>query len=175
MISRRPALILLIALLATAPSAEASLFQGEALDKAANFLAIFILLVLPIGLVALFWMVHVIPEKIAEKNHHPQQAAIKTLCLLSLVFGGLLWPIAWLLAYTKPVGYKLAYGTDKHPNYFKEAGERAESGQISREELADVRTELDDLAKRGFLTPELRTVRDRVLARLQAAGTVEQP
>jgi hypothetical protein len=25
----------------------------------------------------------------------------------------LLWPIAWLWAYTKPVMYKLAYGTDK--------------------------------------------------------------
>jgi hypothetical protein len=175
MIFARPALILLIVLLAAAPSAEASMFQGETLDKAANFLALFILFVLPIGLVALFWMVHVIPEKIAEKNHHPQQTAIKTLCLLSLVFGGMLWPIAWLLAYTKPVGYKLAYGTDKHPSYFKEAGERAESGLISREELADVRAELDGLATRGHLTSELRTARDQVLARLQAAGTVEQP
>jgi hypothetical protein len=34
------------------------------------------------------------------------------LCLLSLCFGGLLWPIAWLWAYTKPVLHKLAYGTD---------------------------------------------------------------
>ena len=67
-------------------------------------------------------MVHVLPEKIAHKRHHPQLEAIKTLCLLSLVFGGLLWPIAWLWAYTKPVGYKLAYGTDKSPDYFKEHG-----------------------------------------------------
>ena len=67
-------------------------------------------------------MVHVLPEKIAHKRHHPQLEAIKTLCLLSLVFGGLLWPLAWLWAYTKPVGYKLAYGTDKHPDYFKEHG-----------------------------------------------------
>jgi len=35
------------------------------------------------------------------------------LCLLSLVFGGMLWPLAWLWAYTKPVIHKLAYGTDK--------------------------------------------------------------
>ena len=34
------------------------------------------------------------------------------LCLLSLFFGGLLWPIAWLWAYSKPVLYKMAYGTD---------------------------------------------------------------
>ncbi len=33
--------------------------------------------------------------------------------MLSLVFGGLLWPLAWLWAYSKPVFYKMAYGTDK--------------------------------------------------------------
>ena len=77
---------------------------------------------MPVALIVVFWMVHVLPEKIAHKRHHPQFEAIKTLCLLSLVFGGLLWPIAWLWAYTKPVGYKLAYGTDKHPDYFKEHG-----------------------------------------------------
>ena len=52
------------------------------------------------------------PEKIAEKRHHPQKDAIHTLCLLSLAFGGLLWPLAWLWAYTKPVLHKMAYGTD---------------------------------------------------------------
>ena len=79
----------------------------------AKYIAIFALFFVPIVLIVLFWMVHVLPEKIAHKRHHPQLEAIKTLCLLSLVFGGLLWPIAWLWAYTKPVGYKLAYGTDK--------------------------------------------------------------
>jgi Protein of unknown function (DUF3302) len=58
-------------------------------------------------------MVHVLPEKIAEKNHHPQAKAIQVLCLLSLFFGGMLWPLAWLWAYSKPVLYQLAYGTDK--------------------------------------------------------------
>ena len=58
-------------------------------------------------------MVHILPEKIAEKKKHPQTDAIKTLCLLSLFFGGMLWPLAWLWAYSKPVMYKLAYGTDK--------------------------------------------------------------
>jgi hypothetical protein len=62
--------------------------------------------------IAVFWIVHILPEKIAEKRKHPQAKAIQTLCLLSLVFGGLLWPIAWLWAYSKPVLYKLA-GTDR--------------------------------------------------------------
>ena len=60
-------------------------------------------------------MVHILPEKIAHKRHHPQFEAIRTLCLLSLVFGGLLWPIAWIWAYSKPVMHKMAYGTDKRP------------------------------------------------------------
>ncbi len=75
-------------------------------------------------------MVHVLPEKIAHKRHHPQRDAIHTLCLLSLVFGGLLWPIAWLWAYVKPVTYRPAYGTDKHDDYFHEMGEKAQAGEL---------------------------------------------
>ena len=102
--------------------AHASLLPPEMEDKVADYLAIFVLLVVPAGLIVLFWLVHVMPEKIAHQRHHPQFEAIRTLCLLSLVFGGILWPLAWLWAYTKPVGYKLAYGTDKHPDYYRERG-----------------------------------------------------
>ena len=154
-------------------AAQASMFKGEALDTAANVLAWVVMILVPVGGIALFWMVHVLPEKIAEKRHHPQQTAIKTLCLLSLVFGGMLWPIAWLWAYTKPVAYKMAYGTDKHENYFKEACEQAEDGKLPPAELAAVRGELDELNARGLLTPELRAVRDR-LAVLQVPAQ-QQP
>jgi len=108
--------------LAAPATAHASLLSPELEDAMAGYIALFVLFFVPVVLIVLFWMVHVLPEKIAHKRHHPQLEAIKTLCLLSLVFGGLLWPIAWLWAYTKPVGYKLAYGTDKHPDYFKEHG-----------------------------------------------------
>lgn len=94
-------------------TAKASHFQGEALDKIADVLTVIVLIVVPIVAIAAFWLVHILPEKIAEKKGHPQAKAIQCLCLLSLVFGGLLWPLAWLWTYTKPVGYKLAYGTDK--------------------------------------------------------------
>jgi CBS domain containing-hemolysin-like protein len=151
------------ALLAFAPlTVQASIFKGEALDKAADVLAIVILIFVPIGVITVFWLVHILPEKIAEKRHHPQQTAIKTLCLLSLVFGGMLWPIAWLWAYTKPIGHKMAYGTDKHESYFMEACEKAEEGKLPPAELATVREELDELAARGLLTPELRAARDRL-------------
>ena len=91
-------------------------------DTVASYLAIFIIFFVPVAFIVLFWLVHILPEQIAHKRHHPQFEAIRTLCLLSLVFGGLLWPLAWIWAYTKPVGYKLAYGTDKHPDYYKEHG-----------------------------------------------------
>lgn len=92
--------------------ARASIFQGETLDAVANALAWAVLFIVPIVAITVFWLVHILPEKIAEKRHHPQAQAIHTLCLLSLVFGGLLWPLAWLWAYSKPVLYKMAYGTD---------------------------------------------------------------
>jgi len=96
-----------------APSlAHASLLSGEALDTAADVIAWIALVIVPIAGIVVFWLVHILPEKVAEKKRHPQAKAIQVLCLLSLFFGGLLWPIAWLWAYTKPVLHKAAYGTD---------------------------------------------------------------
>ena len=115
----------------TPTQAHASMFQGETLDAVANGIAWFALILVPIVAVTVFLMVHVLPEKIAHKKGHPQTAAIQCLCLLSLVFGGLLWPIAWLWAYTKPVLHKTAYGTDKvdhdHP-----AGEEPATSELEQ-------------------------------------------
>ena len=95
-----------------APAAHASLFSGETLDAVADGAAWVVLFIAPLAGIAIFLLIHILPEKIAEKKRHPQLNAIKTLCLLSLVFGGMLWPLAWLWAYTKPVIHKMAYGTD---------------------------------------------------------------
>lgn len=103
--------VLWLAALWPAP-AHASFLKGDALDALANGVAWAALIIVPIVAIGVFLIIHILPEKIAEKRRHPQLSAIKTLCLLSLVFGGMLWPIAWLWAYTKPVMHKLAYGTD---------------------------------------------------------------
>ena len=92
--------------------AQASMFQGETLDMVADYMSWAVLVLVPVVGIAVFWLVHILPEKIAEQKRHPQAKAIQVLCLLSLVFGGMLWPIAWLWAYSKPVLYKMAYGTD---------------------------------------------------------------
>jgi len=104
---------LVFILLATSREVHASFLSPEAEDKLATFLAVFILFIVPVVLIVLFWMVHILPEQIAHKRNHPQFEAIRTLCLLSLVFGGLLWPLAWIWAYSKPVLHQMAYGTDK--------------------------------------------------------------
>ena len=110
--SRRSAAIVFLAALAAAAPAHASLFSGDTLDFVADILAWVVLVIAPVIAISVFWIVHILPEKIAENRHHPQAPAIKTLCLLSLFFGGMLWPIAWLWAYSRPVLYKMAYGTD---------------------------------------------------------------
>src|SRR5262245_45621129 len=69
---------------AWAPGAAwASFLSGAALDSVADVLAIVVLIVVPIAAIVAFWLVHILPEKVAEKRHHPQKEAIKTLCLLS--------------------------------------------------------------------------------------------
>jgi CBS domain containing-hemolysin-like protein len=104
---------IIIAALAVFPAvAQASLLPPALENAVADILSWVVLVVVPIVGIAVFWLVHILPEKIAEKKKHPQAKAIHTLCLLSLFFGGMLWPLAWLWAYSKPVMYKLAYGTD---------------------------------------------------------------
>jgi Protein of unknown function (DUF3302) len=131
---------------------------------------------MPIGGIVLFWLVHILPEKIAHKRHHPQRDAIQVLCLLSLVFGGLLWPIAWLWAYTKPAAYRIAYGTEKHEDYYHEVGEKAQAGELLEHELAHLREELDAMDAKGALTAELKQLRrDLVAAQPKPAGSVAAP
>ncbi|HKQ82921.1 MAG TPA: DUF3302 domain-containing protein [Steroidobacteraceae bacterium] len=138
-------------------------------DSAADVIAIVVLIIVPVIAIAVFWLVHILPEKIAENRHHPQKDAIKVLCLLSLVFGGMLWPIAWLWAYSKPVLHKLAYGRDKHDDFYPE--EKAEAVVAEpvpadtaalRAEIENLRVELHSLAEHGASTATLQPLEERL-------------
>ena len=155
LIPRRPSgqrnrgwVLLFLATMLLPARAQASMFKGEALDNIADVLTWIVLIVAPTVGIAVFWIVHILPEKIAEKRLHPQAKAIQCLCLLSLVFGGLLWPIAWLWAFSKPVLYKMAYGTDKvehgHEGRGPEATEKDEAGELNqlRKRVAELETKL---------------------------------
>lgn len=141
-----------------APCAHAFAGTTQQMDALADVIAIIVILIVPIGLIVVFWKLHVLPEKIAEKRHHPHADSIKVLCLLSLFVGGLLWPLAWLWAYTKPVGYKLAYGTDKNDTYFIEAGEKLSNNELTQEEIEEVHHELKILHEKNPLNPKLTSI-----------------
>lgn len=127
--------------------AHAALFKGETLDAVANGAAWVVLFLAPTIAIGIFWIVHILPEKIAEKRHHPQAKAIQTLCLLSLFFGGMLWPLAWLWAYSKPVFHKMAYGTDREaPEHEGAAAVPADAGNA--EEIRMLRQRLNELEAR---------------------------
>lgn len=141
-------------------------------DSIADVVAVMVLILVPVLAIALIWMVHVLPETIAEKNQHPQKEAIKTLCLLSLVFGGLLWPLAWLWTFSKPVAYKMAYGTDKHMDYYREWGERlTNSATADRDEENRFCHILDKMEQMHPLPPELEKLRFAIRKRLSVSGT----
>src|SRR6266478_4374791 len=130
--ARRFIPLIAFAFLALPSRAHASMFHGETLDSVANVIAWFALIIAPIVLITVFLLVHILPEKVAHKRHHPQLGAIKCLCLLSLVFGGLLWRIAWLWAYTKPVLHKMAYGTDVDDSHEKPAGKKSAISELEQ-------------------------------------------
>jgi CBS domain containing-hemolysin-like protein len=135
-----------ILFLAWPSQAHASLFHGETLDAVANGISWVVLVIAPIIGIVAFWLVHILPEKIAERKRHPQTRAIQCLCLLSLCFGGLLWPLAWLWAYTKPVLHKMAYGTDVDESHGHVGEEVAEE----ENEIGKLRARLAELeAKTG--------------------------
>ena len=119
-------------LLALPSRAQASMFHGETLDTIADVIAWFAFIIVPPVLIGVFLLVHILPEKVAEKRRHPQLGAIKCLCLLSLCFGGLLWPIAWLWAYSKPVLHKMAYGTDVDDSHEKPAGKKSAASELEQ-------------------------------------------
>ncbi len=124
-------------------------------EKIADVMVWVVVVAVPLAALYLFWKVHVLPEVFAEKHHHPQKRAIQVLCLLSLAFGGLLWPLAWLWAFTKPTSYKAAYGTDKHDDFFLKP-DGAHGGQpldlaIVDDEIVLLQEKLQQLSKKRAL------------------------
>ena len=136
----------------------ASFLSPELEDTLATYIALFVIFVVPVVLITAFWLVHILPEKIAHKRHHPQFEAIRTVCLLSLVFGGMLWPIAWIWAYTKPALHKLAYGTDRASHEIEEEGS-AWDAPPKAAATAGLHKRLAKLEASGVPSDELRAIR----------------
>ena len=128
----------------------------------ADYMVWIVILVVPVLAIILFWKIHILPEQYAEKIHHPQTKLIKVICLMSIVFGGLLWPLAWILAYSKPVLHKMAYGTDKSDEYYTDGeakhAEKPLNLSIVEDEISNLKEKLDGLeAKRQKVLEQTRS------------------
>jgi len=157
-------LVASMAALIVATPAHASHGSPETVAKIADVLTWVVIVIVPIVGIVVFWLVHVLPEKIAHKRHHPQTEAIQVLCLLSLVFGGLLWPLAWLWAFSKPVLYKMAYGTDKAEGHTAGAAKPGDEAGDLQQDVARLRSDLERMASREGAPGELAEIRDRLAA-----------
>ena len=140
--------------------AMSALYSGQAFassaleDKIADVVVWLVVLMVPIVGVTVFWFLHIWPERVAEQKHHPQAAAIQALCLMSLVFGGLLWPLAMLWAYMKPMEFRLARDDDVHPGQPETVkrtpavAARADEAEVTslREQVATLQRRVDALS-----------------------------
>jgi len=75
------------------------------------------------------------------------------------VFGGLLGPLAWIWAYTKPVMHKLAYGTDKASHEEDVAGDAWDAGDTPAVQTPALHDRLARLEERGIPASELKALR----------------
>ena len=129
----------------------------------ANGLSWFILLVMPPAAIALFWIVHVLPQKIgreappsaegSDSRAVPAVARVRRLAVAVRVAVGL----------HAPSIVAMATGTEKHEDYFVEHADQAEAGEIPLERVeCGARRSSTASSCADLLTPELRAVRDRL-------------
>ncbi|WP_281970088.1 MULTISPECIES: DUF3302 domain-containing protein [unclassified Polynucleobacter] len=118
----------------------------------ADYLVWVVILIVPVAVIYIFWKIHILPEIYAEKVHHPQTKLIQVICIMSIVFGGILWPLAWILAYSKPVLHKMAYGTDKSDDFYLDS-ESEHAGKpltlaVVDDEITNLREKLHGLEEK---------------------------
>jgi hypothetical protein len=80
------------------------------------------------------------------------------------VFGGMLWPLAWLWAFSKPVLYKMAYGTDKAEGHAAGAAQPGDAAGDLHQDVVRLRSDLERMASREGAPGELAEIRDRLAA-----------
>jgi hypothetical protein len=54
-----------------------------------------------------------LPGQLAHKWNHPQASAINAMSWIGIATGGLLWPVAFIWAFTNPFGTKSAIKDDR--------------------------------------------------------------
>lgn len=94
--------VLMMYVLMILPTNASAMVSPEKVNAVADIMAWVVICVVPVVGAVVFWKIHVIPEEIAKKRNHPQADSIHMMCLLSLIMGGMLWPVALIWAYSNP-------------------------------------------------------------------------
>jgi Protein of unknown function (DUF3302) len=81
-----------------------------------------------------------LPGQLATKWGHPQAAAINAMSWIGIATGGLLWPIAFIWAFTNPFGIKSAAIKDDRQPRVVEADVTATGGAAPRGGDKDIRS-----------------------------------
>ncbi|AZQ64480.1 DUF3302 domain-containing protein [Flammeovirga pectinis] len=84
------------------PTNAFAMVSPDKVNTIADIMSWVVICVVPVVGAIVFWKIHVIPEEIAKKRNHPQADSIHIMCLLSLIMGGMLWPVALIWAYSNP-------------------------------------------------------------------------
>ncbi len=79
-----------------------SAWAGSFSDSLADVISWVAIILIPIVGLIVYWQIHYLPSKIAEKRQHPQKEAIHAMCMVSRFSGGLFWPIAFVWAHLRP-------------------------------------------------------------------------
>jgi ABC-type Mn2+/Zn2+ transport system permease subunit len=57
-----------------------------------------------------------LPGQLAQKWNHPQASAINAMSWIGIATGGLLWPVAFIWAFTTPFGAKSTVKDERQPS-----------------------------------------------------------
>jgi hypothetical protein len=64
-----------------------------------------------------------LPGQLAHKWNHPQAGAINAMSWIGIATGGLLWPVAFIWAFTTPFGVKSAKNDPQSPGVEPDSGD----------------------------------------------------
>jgi hypothetical protein len=85
-----------------------------------DIIAFVVLAVLPVAAVVIVVTLGSLPGQIARKRGHPQAAAITAAGWLGLVTGGLIWPLALIWAFLRPIAAGPALSAPREDSAGKE-------------------------------------------------------
>ena len=119
----------------------------------ATYFAWFVIAILFFVVVAAIVAIGSLPKRIAVKRNHPQVDAINAASWISLAFGGLAWPIAFVWAFLRAGDAGRPAGGDE-PQTSRDATQVVTSETLRelRQQMSELRAELASL-KRTHHTP----------------------